>query len=270
MDLVAAGKPLAKVAQQLLSATLVCEWTVAPRWHRRRPPWRRRSRPCMPTPAVPTAPRGTPSRGSGCRSGAAANASPESLRMPGSRGVPSPQAGNKPAPAIHPTSCSGAFTADAIDRVSFIDITQHRVNDGSVYCCAVVPRAPGGRGLVDRSPPPLRLIADVLQMACWHGRQARGPSTPTAARIEVLVVRSPPARSRPGRIQSRRRHRGVVLVHHATRAGRPARLDHPGRARRRGLPMKRGLAQLPLARLSPRLPLRSSVQARHTAANQTE
>ena len=46
--------------------------------------------------------------------------------------------GQRPAPATHEDLVKRVFTADAPDRVWFTDITQHRANDGWVYCCAVI------------------------------------------------------------------------------------------------------------------------------------
>ena len=45
---------------------------------------------------------------------------------------------HRPDTATHDDLVQRRFTADGPDRVWFTDITQHRADDGWVYCCAVI------------------------------------------------------------------------------------------------------------------------------------
>jgi len=81
----------------------------------------------------------------------------------------------RPAPAPHEDLVQRNFTAEAVDRVWFTDITQHRAADGWVYCCAVVDafsRKVVGWSIADH----LRtdLVVDALEMARWQRRPAPG------------------------------------------------------------------------------------------------
>jgi len=80
----------------------------------------------------------------------------------------------RPAPAPHEDLVQRNFTAEAVDRVWFTDITQHRAADGWVYCCAVVDafsRKVVGWSIADH----LRtdLVVDALEMARWQQGRAR-------------------------------------------------------------------------------------------------
>ena len=177
--------------------------------------------------------------------------------------------GQRPAPATHEDLVKRVFTADAPDRVWFTDITQHRANDGWVYCCAVIDaytRRIVGWSIADHIRT--ELVVDALEMASWQRRPAPGDDPARRPRLPVhlLGVRAPPARRRPagvhgpGRLERRQRPDRVVLVHHATRAPRPPRLVHQGRARRRDLRMDRRLVQPPPPPLHPWLPVTARVR----------
>jgi putative transposase len=98
------------------------------------------------------------------------------MRASGLRGVcHRRKRGTRPAPATHEDLVRRVFTADAVDRVWFTDITQHRATDGWVYCCAVIDacsRRVVGWSIADHLRT--ELVADALQMAQWQRRPAPG------------------------------------------------------------------------------------------------
>jgi putative transposase len=98
------------------------------------------------------------------------------MRAEGLRGVcHRRKRGSKPAPAVHSDLVRRVFTADAIDRVWFTDITQHRAADGWVYCAAVIDacsRRVVGWSIADHLRT--EIVADALQMARWQRRPRPG------------------------------------------------------------------------------------------------
>jgi putative transposase len=81
----------------------------------------------------------------------------------------------KPEAATHDDLVQRQFVAPAPDRVWFTDITQHRANDGWVYCCAVVDaysRRVVGWSIADHIRT--ELVVDALQMARWQRRPQPG------------------------------------------------------------------------------------------------
>ena len=78
---------------------------------------------------------------------------------------------HRPDTATHDDLVQRRFTADGPDRVWFTDITQHRADDGWVYCCAVIDawnRKVVGWSIADHIRT--ELVVDALEMARWQRR----------------------------------------------------------------------------------------------------
>ena len=76
---------------------------------------------------------------------------------------------HRPDTAAHDDLVKRQFTADGPDRVWFTDITQHRANDGRIYCCAVIDawsRRVVGWAIADHVRS--ELVVDALEMARWQ------------------------------------------------------------------------------------------------------
>lgn len=78
--------------------------------------------------------------------------------------------GWNPDTATHEDLVKRKFRADAPDRLWFCDITQHRANDGWVYCAAVIDafsRRIVGWSISDRIIT-TQIVVDVLEMTRWR------------------------------------------------------------------------------------------------------
>ncbi|RNE62357.1 IS3 family transposase [Cryobacterium tepidiphilum] len=83
--------------------------------------------------------------------------------------------GWKPDTATHEDLVKRQFRADAPNRLWFCDITQHRANDGWVYCAAVIDaysRRIVGWSISDRITA--EIVVDALEMARWRRRPEPG------------------------------------------------------------------------------------------------
>ena len=83
--------------------------------------------------------------------------------------------GWRPEPATHADLVQRRFSAGEPDRVWFTDVTQHRAEDGWVYCCAVIDafsRKVVGWSIADHIRT--ELVVDALEMARWQRRPAPG------------------------------------------------------------------------------------------------
>lgn len=79
----------------------------------------------------------------------------------------------KPAEATWPDRVERRFTADAPDRLWVTDITQHRTDQGWVYCAAVIDvysRRCVGWSIADHLRT--ELVVDALDMARWRRKPA--------------------------------------------------------------------------------------------------
>lgn len=99
------------------------------------------------------------------------------MRLSGLHGIchPRKRRGWKPLPAPHEDHVRRQFRADAVDRLWFTDITQHRARDGWVYCAAVIDacsRRIVGWSIADHLRT--ELVVDALEMARWQRRPQPG------------------------------------------------------------------------------------------------
>lgn len=90
--------------------------------------------------------------------------------------------GHRPLPSTHDHLVHRQFHANGPDRLCFTDITQHRAEDGWVYCCAMMDawsRRIVGWAITDHIRS--ELIVDALQMARSAAPHREPSSTWTGA-----------------------------------------------------------------------------------------
>ena len=137
------------------------------------------------------------------------------------------------------------FVADAPDRLSSTDITEHPTREGKVYCAAaldVYSRPIVGWSIADHVRT--ELVVDALEMARWRRQPPRGETVVHSDRGSQYTswafghrLRAAGLLSSIGRVASAVDHSMM-----AARATRYPHLAYPGGARIRHLRVDRGLA----------------------------
>ena len=162
--------------------------------------------------------------------------------------------GKTPGPAVHDDHVQRDFTAAAPDLVWVTDITEHPTAEGKLYCCAIKDLFSNrivGYPLDERMTAALAVSAlrtavarrqptGVVVVHSDRGSQFRARSIPSCA------GRRRAARlDRPGRLRRRQRRDGVLACTAATQRAGPPSLAHPRRAARGNRVLDRAHLQPP-------------------------